>query len=130
MVYALNLRMLSQPFGHLQAAFVVLTQANAQRADSAAGHVRRVGIHHLAHQIGVFTQLIPAARVGNRSTNHAVRVANQVFRRRLDGNINVEFQRFEQHACRPGVVDHNDRLWRFAAHGLDDSRHVVNFHGE
>ena len=72
MINALNLWMLSQPLCHFQAAFMVLTQANPQRADTAAGHVGRICIDHLAHQVGIFTQLIPAARVRYCCANHPV----------------------------------------------------------
>ena len=130
MVNAFDLRVPGQPFGHLQAAFMVLTQAHSQRTDTAAGHVGRIRIHHLAHQVGILPKLIPAARVGYRSTDHAIRVANQIFGRCLNRDINVEFQRPEQHARRPGVVDHDDCLGGFAAHCFHNSRDVVHFHGD
>ena len=80
----------------------MLTQTHTERTDAPAGHVGGIGIHHLAHQVGVFTQLIPAAGVRHRRTDHAVGMANQVFGRRLNRDIDVKFQGFKQHTCRPG----------------------------
>ena len=125
-----HLRMLRQPLGDAQAAFVMLTQADAQRAQAAAGHIGGIGVQHLPHQIGILTQLRPAARVRHRGADHGVGVADQVFGACLDGNINAKIQRFEQDPRRPGVIDHDNRFRRDLTHGGDNRWHIMHFHGD
>lgn len=54
MINARDLRMVRQPCGDFEAAFLMLAQSDAERAQPAAGHISRVGVEHLPHQIGVF----------------------------------------------------------------------------
>ena len=84
---------------------MMLTQAHAQGAQAAAGHIGGIGVQHLPHQIGILTQLRPAARVRHRSADHGVRMADQVFGACLNRNIDAKIQRFEQDPRRPGVID-------------------------
>ena len=108
---------------------MMLTQTYAKGTQATAGHIRRIRIDHLPHQIGILTQLIPTTGVGNRGADHPIRVANQVFGGGLNGNVDIEFKGFKENACRPGIVDHNDRLWRHASDRLHNCRYVMNFHG-
>ncbi len=79
----------------------MLAQSDTECAQTAAGHISRVGVEHLPHQIGVFPQLFPAARICNGSPDHRIRMTNQILSARLDRDINIEFQSFEQNASRP-----------------------------
>ncbi|MNE70205.1 hypothetical protein D3C80_1659820 [compost metagenome] len=130
MINASHLGMLRQPLGHFQTAFMMLTQAYTERAQPAAGHIGGIGIHHLSHQIRIFTQLIPTAGVGHRRADHAVRVADKVFCGSLNGDIDVKIQRFEQHTRRPGVIDHDNGVRSDATHGANNRRNVMHFHGD
>ena len=103
---------------------------DAQGAQAAAGHIGGIGVQHLPHQIGILTQLRPAARVRHRGADHGVGVADQVFGACLDGNINAKIQRFEQDPRRPGVIDHDNRFRRDLTHGGDNRWHIMHFHGD
>ena len=109
---------------------MMLTQADAQRAQAAAGHIGGIGVQHLPHQIGILTQLRPAARVRHRGAHHGVGMADQVFGACLNGNINAKIQGFKQDPRRPGVIDHDNRFRGDLTHGGDYRRHIVHFHGD
>ena len=106
----------------------MLTQTGAQRAQTAARHVGGIGIHHLAHQIRVLTQLVDAARIGDRRADHRIAVTNQIFGASLNRNVDAVRQRVKQNTGRPGVVDHDDRLGRFSAYRCHNCRNILHFH--
>ena len=109
---------------------MMLTQAHAQGAQAAAGHIGGIGVQHLSHQIGILTQLRPAARVRHRSADHGVGMADQVFGTCLNRNIDAKIQRFEQDPRRPGVIDHDNRFRGDLTHGGDNRWHIMHFHGD
>ncbi|VFT07157.1 Uncharacterised protein [Escherichia coli] len=55
---------------------------------------------------------------------------NQIFGSGLNGNIDAKIQRLKQHTGCPGVVDHNDGIRDHTAHGGNNRRNVVDFHGD
>ncbi len=114
----------------MDAALLMLLKTYRQGAQSTAAVVGRIGIQRLPHQIGVLAQTIPTTRVGHRRAQHAVRMTDGVLRSRLNGNIHAIFQRFEQHARRPGVVDHNDNLRINRADSFHHPRYILDFHGD
>ncbi|CSC66100.1 Uncharacterised protein [Vibrio cholerae] len=46
----------------------------------------------MSHQIAVFTQLCPTLLIGDRSTEHHIRMTDNVFGRCLNGNIDAMFE--------------------------------------
>ena len=55
---------------------------------------------------------------------------HQIFGSGLNGNIDAKIQRLKQHTGRPGVIDHNDGIRHHIAHGGNNRRNVVDFHGD
>lgn len=43
-----------------------------QSAQATAGYIGGIGIDHLAHQIGILSQLLPATGIAHGSANHRI----------------------------------------------------------
>ncbi|CNT87317.1 Uncharacterised protein [Salmonella enterica subsp. enterica serovar Bovismorbificans] len=56
-------------------------------------------------------------------------MTNQILSARLDRDINIEFQSFEQNASRPGIINHDDGFWRDASDRTNNARNIMYFHG-
>ncbi len=106
----------------------MLAQAGTQSTQAAARHIGGIRIDHLPHQVGVLTQLRPAAGVCHRGADHGITVANDILRASLNRDIHSERQRVKQHARRPGVIQHDNCFGRFGAHGRHNGRDILHFH--
>ncbi|MNV58045.1 hypothetical protein D3C71_1504030 [compost metagenome] len=116
--------------GDFDAALLVLLQAYAQGAQTAAGHISGIGVYHLAHQIRVFTQLVPTALVSHGGAEHVIGMADNIFGASLNRNVDIKIQRLEQDAGRPGVIDHDHHFRCHGANRLHHRRDILDLHSD
>ena len=88
-----------------------------------------IGIDHLAHQIGVFPQLLPATGIDTAVPPCHLNAQPDICGG-LNRNIDAKIQRVEQHTGSPVLSIMMMASGTHAADGGNNRRNVVDFHGD
>ena len=121
-------RALLQPAGEDQPVLLMLAEPHGQGAQAAEREIDVVRPAIGAEIGGGLADPGPQLLPGRDGAHHHVGMADDVFRRRLDRNVDAVLERLVEDAGAPGVVDDHDRARRVRRFG--DGRHVGHFEGE
>ena len=125
MQHVLHLGPRGQPVRHGESLALGLAQAQLQRAQTAQRQENILRSRAHGEEVERLAQPRPPGGIGGDEAEQEVGMAGEIFRSRLDGEIDAAFMRRKEQRRRPGIV--HDDADAAGMRGSGDRRHVLHF---